>query len=65
MPSRRQLLFGALLGAKPVTAIPAAAAPSPGEASSRPQVVAFAEHCLAFQNVVCRSCGESCEHAAI
>lgn len=65
MPSRRQLLFGALLRAKPATAIPAAAEPSPREASSGPQLVAFAEHCLAFQNVVCRSCGERCEHAAI
>lgn len=64
MPSRRQLLFGALLRAKPVSAIPTAAEPSPGEASP-PQIVAFAEHCLAFQNVVCRSCGETCEHQAI
>lgn len=30
-----------------------------------PQVVAFAEHCLANQNVVCRSCGEACEAQAI
>lgn len=65
MPSRRQLLFGALLSAKPATAIPAAAEPSPIEASSRPRIVAFAEHCLAFQNVVCRCCGESCTAAAI
>ena len=25
----------------------------------------FAEHCLAYQNVVCRTCGESCAHNAI
>lgn len=65
MPSRRQLLFGALLGAKPATANPAAAEPSPLAASPQPKIIAFAEHCLAFQNVVCRSCGERCEDDAI
>lgn len=65
MPSRRQLLFGALLRAQPASEIPAAAEPSPLEAFPQPKIVAFAEHCLAFQNVVCRTCGETCEHQAI
>jgi ferredoxin len=65
MPSRRQLLFGALLRAEPAAANPAAAEPSAIESAERPRIVAFAEHCLAYQNVVCRSCGERCEHDAI
>lgn len=65
MPSRRQLIFGAFLGTNPASANPAAAEPSPIDSSSRAKIIAFAEHCLAFQNAVCRSCGERCEHAAI
>lgn len=65
MPSRRQLLFGALLRAEPASKVPVAAEPSPGEASPQPKIIAFAEHCLAFQNVVCRTCGETCEVQAI
>jgi ferredoxin-type protein NapF len=65
MPSRRQLLFGAFRRTDSIASLSAAAEPSPVEASPQPKIVAFAEHCLAYQNVVCRSCGESCEHAAI
>lgn len=67
MTSRRQLLFGAFLPPDRAAPPGAAAEPLAGEEkdSTGPRVVAFAEHCLAFQNVVCRSCGERCEEDAI
>ena len=62
MLSRRQLIFGAFLRTE--------STPLPGSvaeplADTARQVLAFAEHCLAQQNVVCRSCAEICEHDAI
>jgi len=62
MPSRRQLIFGAFLGTPPAARPPAALEQLP---ASSPRIVAFAEHCLAVQNVVCRSCGEACQQQAI
>jgi NAD-dependent dihydropyrimidine dehydrogenase PreA subunit len=61
MPSRRQLIFGAFLRTEP-TSSPETAGQLP---NAGPRIVAFAEHCLAQQNVVCRSCAEICEHDAI
>ena len=62
MPSRRQLIFGAFLRTDRASAPEAAVEPLP---DAGPRIVAFAEHCLAQQNVVCRSCAEICEHDAI
>jgi ferredoxin len=62
MPSRRQLIFGAFLRTEQKSSPDAAAKPLP---DAGPRIVAFAEHCLAQQNVVCRSCAEICEHDAI
>lgn len=62
MLSRRQLIFGAFRRTAP------ASTEATGSASllaEGPQLIAFAEHCLAVQNVVCRSCGERCEQQAI
>lgn len=50
MPSRRQLLFGRFSQQTLQTGAP------------RP---VFGEFCLPRQGVVCRSCGEACEPAAI
>ena len=62
MTSRRELLFGVFLRQKPS---PEKASASDSIVAQGPQIIKFAEHCLAFQNVVCRSCADACEPAAI
>lgn len=68
MLSRRQLVLGAFFAPRPAVP-PGEALPDQARqraaADSTPRIVAFAEHCLAFQNVVCRTCGESCPDSAI
>ena len=61
MLSRRQLIFGAFRATGPAE-LPSAAQPSDAFA---PKIISFAAHCLALQNVVCRTCGERCETDAI
>ncbi len=34
-------------------------------AEARPRVALISEDCLAHKNIVCRSCGDLCEHGAI
>ena len=62
MLTRRKLIFGAFHNQEAPLPTPETLAP---RLDKHVRIVAFAEHCLAQQNVVCRTCGEICAHDAI
>jgi len=59
--SRRQFLRGKFSAGTAGTKIAQMAAPDPGI----PGKVAISTACVAYNNVVCRSCGDACSEAAI